>query len=122
MKKTLFLLCAGLLVSPTFADTVYECRDAKGRTTYTANPAPHCKEIQLKKMQGYQPPVYSSSVAETPTYKNYQPSPTTREQRIAEAEKALEEGKKMRMGNEKNYAKYQERIRQLEENLEKAKK
>ena len=34
---------------------------------------------------------------------------------LADAKKALEDGKKIRMGNERNYVRYQERIKGLED-------
>ena len=132
-----FLLTALLLSCSLSAGaaSMYVCTDAKGNKTYTQNPSARCQAINLGR-----PAIYSSAntsqvsnpvshtemaesttMSETPSMAT--PSATDTEQiatlqrKLAEAQKALAEGKLVRYGNERNYAKYLERIAGLEKNV-----
>lgn len=124
---------------------VYACKDASGRTTYTQDPrGKNCQTSDLGR-----PSVYSSvkpssdSTTYTPrqtAYEGAQPahegSPASggqtiagginneqiaaAQQRLQNAKQALEEGRKVRYGNERNYAKYLERISGLENAVKQA--
>ena len=132
-----FLLTALLLSCSLSAGaaSMYVCTDAKGNKTYTQDPSARCQAINLGR-----PAIYSSAntsqvsnpvshtemaesttMSETPSMAT--PSATDTEQiatlqrKLAEAQKALAEGKLVRYGNERNYAKYLERIAGLEKNV-----
>ncbi|MGF6147324.1 Uncharacterised protein [Kingella potus] len=121
---------------------VYTCTDSKGRTTYTSAPVQgsSCKKDDLDRASTYSTlPAPKSSYQPAQTYgqqpssAKQQPSvatlgadeqkPASRDQiaaarkRLSDAKKALEEGKKIRYGNERNYAKYLERIAGLEKEV-----
>ena len=127
---------------PACAASVYTCTDSKGRTTYTSTPAPgaNCAKSDLGRPAIYSSlPPSPSSYQSAQTYEKQpseQPSVATlgasqqstasQEQiaaarrRLSDAKKALEEGKKIRYGNERNYAKYQARIADLENAVKQA--
>ena len=107
---------------------VYACKDASGRTTYTQDPrGKNCQTSDLGR-----PSVYSSvkpssdSTTYTPRQTAYEGSSasgeqiTAAQQRLQNAKQALEEGRKVRYGNERNYAKYLERISGLENAVKQA--
>ena len=126
-KYAAALLLAAAL--PACAASVYTCTDSKGRTTYTSTPAPgaNCAKSDLGRPSTYSslPPertVYfppaAPAVSEQP--QSGDTGGSEAQQRLVEARKALEEGKKIRYGNERNYAKYLERIGKLEEAVKQA--
>ena len=113
---------------------VYACKDASGRTTYTQDPrGKNCQTSDLGR-----PSVYSSvkpssdGTTYTPRQTAYEGSSasvagginneqiTAAQQRLQNAKQALEEGRKVRYGNERNYAKYLERISGLENAVKQA--
>ena len=129
------LLLAAMLPAQA---AVYACKDASGRTTYTQDPrGKNCQTSDLGR-----PSVYSSvkpssdSTAYTPRQTAYEGSSasggqtvaggtnneqiTAAQQRLQNAKQALEEGRKVRYGNERNYAKYLERISGLENAVKQA--
>ncbi len=125
--KLLPLVLLFSLSSMAFAETVYVCPLKNGKNEYTSTYRPGCVDAKLKKMDGYQPVTSDGSStytapAETRTDAAPQPSQATNnaESELAAAERALAEGKAVRYGNERNYAKYQERIQKLEEDVERA--
>ena len=125
------LLLAAMLPAQA---AVYACKDASGRTTYTQDP---CQTSDLGR-----PSVYSSvkpssdSTTYTPRQTAYEGSSASggqtvagsidneqiaaAQQRLQNAKRALEEGRKVRYGNERNYAKYLERISGLENAVKQA--
>lgn len=126
--KLLPLVLLLSLSSMAFAESVYVCPLKNGKNEYTSAYRPGCTDAKLKKMDGYQPvtsgggSTYAAPV-ETRTDAAPQPSPqaaNNAESELAAAERALAEGKAVRYGNERNYAKYQERIQKLEEDVERA--
>ena len=125
------LLLTALLFSIPLSTTgasMYVCTDAKGNKTYTQSPSSHCQSVSLGKPSTYSSaPLTSKEVSPSmpsePEASTSPPSVVTlgeSEQIIAlrrkleAAKKALAEGKKVRYGNERNYAKYLERIADLE--------
>ncbi|MBR7001401.1 MAG: DUF4124 domain-containing protein [Neisseriaceae bacterium] len=128
MKYT-SLIFSILLLSVGVANAeIYVCKKANGTTEYTSTPQANCAEMPETKVAGYSPTVVRGSYSDSnpaPTFENEQPQVSERkaaaEQRWREAEKALEEGRNTRLGNERhNYVKYQERVKGLEEAAEKA--
>ena len=131
MKKLPPIFAACLLGFCAVASaTTYECTDRQGRRTYTATPGPNCRAVTLGRVTTYPAPVstapgspsYSSPAAATPAA---QPAANESQrqaatERLRQAQQNLEEGRKVRYGNERNYARYLERIGKLEEEVNKA--
>ncbi|MBP5789738.1 MAG: DUF4124 domain-containing protein [Neisseriaceae bacterium] len=115
----IFLLSANL----SYAE-IYVCKKANGTTEYTSTQQAGCEAIKETKVSGYSPMSSGSSSysyeQETQPANNNNNRRNEAERRLREAEKALEEGRNTRLGNEKNYVKYQERVKGLEEAVEKA--
>lgn len=128
--KFLSLLAACCLLAVPAAASTYECTDSQGRRTYTATPGPNCKDANLGKPSIYTPAPITTSATQTRV-----PNETTEpvagpaadttsvsasalraaEERLNQARRNLEEGRKVRHGNERNYARYLERIKGLED-------
>ena len=134
MKKLSPIFAACLLGFCAVASaTTYECTDRQGRRTYTASPGPNCRAIHLGRVTTYPAPAgtapsypsYSSPTTPEPTAPAAQPAVNESQrqaanERLRQAERNLEEGRKVRYGNERNYARYLERIGKLEEEVNKA--
>ena len=129
-------VCAAALLAvsfPSLAASIYSCTDRNGNTVYTQDPkAGNCNKTSLGS-----PPTYSSEPAsavssvaapqpETAAASaNDKPqlSPeelATAQKKLQEAQRALDEGKQVRYGNERNYAKYLDRINGLEKDVQAA--
>ena len=118
------LLLAAMLPAQA---AVYACKDASGRTTYTQDPrGKNCQTSDLGR-----PSVYSSvkpssdsttsaSGGQTVAGGTSNEQVAAAQQRLQNAKQALEEGRKVRYGNERNYAKYLERISGLENAVKQA--
>lgn len=120
---TALILCSSIAVHAQ----VYECRDSQGRHLYTEQPSnSHCKAVNVRNtgtfssMPAYTP-VATADSSDDNTDNHSKPQPSkqlqTAQQQLNEARSALAEGKKVRNGNERNYAKYLERIKGLEDNV-----
>jgi|GEM_PF-145133 len=112
------------LTTAISAAPIFECTDSAGRKVYTQAGGKNCKASNIGK-----PSVYTSAPVSTPATP-ISPSKTEQaEEAVAPvnpadvgaakraldtAKKNLEEGKKVRYGNERNYARYLERIKGLE--------
>ncbi len=124
-SKLLLTVLLGLLASATAHAAVYECRQANGSVRYTNSPQAGCTSANIGRVSTY------SSAAPTPgQYGNASPAPAqtaapaantrsssalaAEQQALAQAQKNLAEGRAVRLGNERNYAKYQARIAALE--------
>lgn len=126
--KTLSILTLLLLALPAAAAT-YECTDRQGRRSYTSTPGPNCRDANLGKPSIYTAAPAPSGNPVTTAEPAGNPVPETAaaanavspaalraaEERLAQAQKNLEEGRRVRYGNERNYARYLERIKGLEE-------
>ena len=118
---SIFLLSANL----SYAE-IYVCKKANGTTEYTSTQQAGCEAIKETKVSGYSPMSsgsysYSFEQETQPANNNNNARRNEAERRLREAEKALEEGRNTRLGNERhNYVKYQERVKGLEEAVEKA--
>lgn len=135
--KPLSLLAACCLLALPAAAATYECTDSHGRRTYTATPGPNCKDANLGKPSIYtSAPVASSPTRATAPNETAEPSAVAAsdntavsaaalraaEERLNQARRNLEEGRKVRHGNERNYARYLERIKGLEDAVAAAQK
>ena len=127
------LLASVLLAASVSAHSaVYTCKDASGHTVYTQDPrGSNCHKSDLGSPSVYSAlPAPAFSVSSAAATQNNAPATDSRpgdngqaeEARrcVAAAKKALEEGKKVRYGNERNYAKYLERIAKLEADVKEA--
>ncbi|WP_373698774.1 lipoic acid synthetase [Neisseria dentiae] len=114
------LLSVGALSAQ--AAPVYECIQ-NGQRVYTQNPGGNCQKADIGRVG-----LYSSSPApavqpQTPAQENRpenraadsnQTQRQAARQQLEQAQKALEDGKQVRYGNERNYVRYQQRIQSLE--------
>ena len=117
--STLMLLTFSAVAAP-----VYECTDARGQRSYSETPGKNCRAAKLGSAGFYTaaPAPVSSSYAASDN--NITPDSQAAavdnsqiqaaQQRLNEARRALDEGRQVRYGNERNYAKYLERIAGLE--------
>lgn len=130
-KIAVFLTCYFNIHSLS-ASVVYECADSQGNRIYSQNSGKNCKRQDLGK-----PSVYTPLLANKPseTFSNQVHSQPLTEQavptvssanieaaqiKLQKARRALEEGRKIRYGNERNYVRYQERIQGLENAVKEA--
>ncbi|MDO4908000.1 hypothetical protein [Neisseria sp.] len=123
MNNTIRLAAAVLLSAGTLsaqAATVYECA-RNGQRVYTQNPGSNCQKADIGKVGLYSaspaPAIQTQGSVQENRPENRSDSQTRYQaarQQLEQAQKALEEGKQVRYGNERNYVRYQERIRKLE--------
>lgn len=130
--KNILLASVLLAASVSAHSAVYTCKDASGHTVYTQDPrGSNCHKSDLGSPSVYSAlPAPAFSVSSAAATQNNAPATDSRpgdngqaeEARrcVAAAKKALEEGKKVRYGNERNYAKYLERIAKLEADVKEA--
>lgn len=130
MKKTLLFAALVTLISTSALAKVYECVDSRGNHSYSEVPnGKNCRTpsnlgVNFSTSSSYKPALTdniesASNKSDTAVSnaKSNQAAIATARQNLAEAQKALEEGKKVRMGNERNYARYLERIKGLEDTV-----
>lgn len=130
--KNILLASVLLAASVSAHSAVYTCKDASGHTVYTQDPrGSNCHKSDLGSPSVYSAlPAPAFSVSSAAATQNNAPATDSRpgdngqaeeaRRRVAAAKKALEEGKKVRYGNERNYAKYLERIAKLEADVKEA--
>lgn len=111
------------------ASPVFECIDKSGRKTYTQTGGKNCKPGNIGRPSVYTsaaPSAHSASAsaASRNAPSEQMPPPpagsSSEQNELAQAQKNLEEGKQVRYGNERNYARYQERIKGLENQVKAA--
>lgn len=136
------LLAAGAARADT---TIYKCVDADGRIEFTDSARRNCKALDLpstivapSKARGAggngRPPA-AAAPSDFPKVSSYQQKNRDDERRDILNEELRNEEKKLvelrrefnggepeRQGNERNYAKYQERVAQLKDNIGRAEK
>lgn len=126
MKLTPILVSLLLFSAlPSFA-AVYECIDRNGNRTYTSDRRAHCRDANLGRPSVYtSAPTVAIDTAAPPPEAPSEPTAAnnhvvaTAEQNLRNAIQALEAGKQVRYGNERNYVRYQERIQGLENEVAK---
>lgn len=115
------------------ASPVFECIDKSGRKTYTQTGGKNCKPGNIGKPSIYTSAAPSAHSASTnassrnatseqmpPPPAGAMPGSSSAQNELVQAQKNLEEGKQVRYGNERNYARYQERIKGLENQVKAA--
>ena len=132
-------VCAAALLAvsfPALAAPIYSCTDRNGNTVYTQDPkSGNCNKTSLGS-----PSTYSSEPAPVATTSSSAAAPqadtntapvadkastspeelAAAQQKLQEAQRALDEGKQVRYGNERNYTKYLDRINGLEKDVKAA--
>ena len=125
MKKIWAILLMSA-AAPAVAAPVYECSGKNGQTTYTQTPSgSHCRPANLGT-----PSIYSAApapaarsaeaIATAPAANSQQNDVQRAQEELAQAQKNLEAGRQVRYGNERNYARYQQRIQGLEQAVQNA--
>lgn len=143
MQKYALTVVLALVALPSAADTIYRYLDDKGGVTYTNIPAALPKrgveKIEIPSPPSSNPgapPTGSSAKVKQPTPANFpKVDKDTQRKRddsrrqiledeldsevkqLAEAKKALTDGEATRLGNEKNYQKYLDRVQKLKDTV-----
>lgn len=105
--------------SPALAQ-VYQCI-SNGRTTFTSIPSRGCTVVNLDKstLSIIEPAVRAEDVNNQPEAlsenNDNQQKIAQAKQELQDAQRALEEGRKIRLGNESNFVRFQERIQGLQD-------
>lgn len=124
MNKQILAVWAALLAAVSAQASVFECTDASGRKVYTQNAGKNCRASNLGK-----PSVYTSAPVAVRPHEHTaaaqapaaEPTGVSAARRaLAQAQQALEAGKQTRLGNERNYARYLERVQGLEKQVKAA--
>ena len=131
MNKTLLLAVCALILTPLAQAEVYKYVDEKGNVSYSstppgpgAKPVKNLPPVSTYEGRGAQPaaqpaqpvaPAAAPDAANNGQRQQLQQQLVNERKALADAQKALAEGKSVRLGAERNYAKYQERIKGLED-------
>ena len=126
MNKTVLLALAFLASTAAQAATIYECTDRSGRKVYSQDGGKNCKASNIGRPSVYtSAPIYQTAapvaISESTPQANTSADLEAAQRELQQAQHALEEGKKVRLGNERNYAKYLEHVQGLENKVEVAK-
>jgi len=142
---TIFFLASAVAGNACAQSTVYLCTDAKGNKEYTNTAAKGCKKMDLPGLTTVPAPkkgaTPSANGKKSDTANNFpkvddktQKSRDSDRKQILQDELRIEEeklaklkgeykgGEPDRLGDEKNYAKYQERTAKMKEDVERAEK
>lgn len=126
MRKSLILATLCTLISTSALAQIYECTDSRGNHSYSEVPkGKNCHSVSnlggnFSTTSAYKPAVATpdTNSKDADSAASNQPDQaaiSAARKNLADAKKALEDGKKIRMGNERNYVRYQERIKGLED-------
>ncbi|KES12472.1 DUF4124 domain-containing protein [Snodgrassella alvi] len=126
MRKSLILATLCTLISTSALAQIYECTDSRGNHSYSEVPkGKNCHSVSnlggnFSTTSAYKPAVTTpdTNSKDADSAARNQPDQaaiSAARKNLADAKKALEDGKKIRMGNERNYVRYQERIKGLED-------
>lgn len=126
MRKFLILATLCTLISTSALAQIYECTDSRGNHSYSEVPkGKNCHSVSnlggnFSTTSAYKPAVTTpdTNSKDADSAARNQPDQaaiSAARKNLADAKKALEDGKKIRMGNERNYVRYQERIKGLED-------
>ena len=130
MKKKLLFTALCSLISTSALAQIYECIDSRGNRSYSETP--HGKNCHISNtssgsfsvIQSHNTPEQNHELdyGDDDRAKTKKPgdSPQVKAARknLQDAQKALEEGKKIRLARERNYVFYLNRIKGLEENVQ----
>lgn len=114
------MLLGTFFFSPTWA-AVYKCNNG-GKVTYTGAPTKGCVQMSGNKatvsvISGGANTSKSGGVGSDNEPRNTPQTKSAAQKDLEAAQKQLTEERNVRNGNERNYAKYQERIRALEDDV-----
>ena len=126
MRKSLILATLCILISTSALAQIYECTDSRGNHSYSEVPkGKNCHSVSnlggnFSTTSAYKPAVTTpdTNSKDADSAARNQPDQaaiSAARKNLADAKKALEDGKKIRMGNERNYVRYQEYIKGLED-------
>lgn len=126
MRKSLILATVCTLISTSALAQIYECTDSRGNHSFSEVPkGKNCHSVSnlggnFSTTSAYKPVVTTpdTNSKDADSAARNQPDQaaiSAARKNLADAKKALEDGKKIRMGNERNYVRYQERIKGLED-------
>jgi hypothetical protein len=141
----LAMLCGFLVQAPVQAQGIYLCQDAEGRKILTDSYKTGCKTLDIQNSvpapaprKGGSPAAPRAPVstpADFPKVDNAQQKARdndrreilneelrAEEKKLAEMRKEFNNGEPERQGNERNYAKYQERVESMRDNINRAEK
>lgn len=140
----LAMLCALLVQLPAQAQGIYLCTDADGRKILTDSYKNGCKTLDIANGVSVPAPARRaapraaapvSTPADFPKVNDSQQKARdndrreilneelrTEKKKLAEMKKDFNNGEPERMGNEKNYAKYQERVEGMKDGISRAEK
>ncbi len=125
MKNKILLtgLLLALVSSPAAWAKIYKCTSG-GSVTYSGTKGKGCVAINenqsvsvIGQPEGGSGNYQTENEVENGSGAEENVALTQAEKELQQARKALEDGKKVRNGNEKNYAKYQERIQSLQDDV-----
>ena len=150
LTSRLSILAASLVLATGAAQadtTIYKCVDADGRIEFTDSLKKNCKPLDLPSSipapakarsgpgQGRAPTQTAAAPADFPKVSNYLQKQRdddrrgilndelrNEEKKLAELRREFNGGEPERQGNERNYAKYQERVAEMKDNIGRAEK
>lgn len=129
MKKKLLFTALCSLISTSALAQIYECIDSRGNHSYSETPnGKNChisntSSGSFSVVQSHQVPeqneeLDSGNGYDKPKKPGDSPQVKAARKNLQDAQKALEEGKKIRLARERNYVFYLNRIKGLEENVQ----
>lgn len=139
----LAMLCALLVQMPAQAQGIYLCTDAEGRKILTDSYKTGCKTLDIAngvsvpapRRAAAAPRAPATSPSDFPKVNDAQQKARdsdrreilneelrTEKKKLAEMKKEFNNGEPERQGNERNYAKYQERVEQMKDSISRAEK
>jgi hypothetical protein len=131
MKSFAMLAAIGLLLNAGIASAeIYKKVDEKGRVTYSNVPEKGAKKVDLQPLSvvpSTKPPEparaseedrpQTDDAALAARRRELQDKIAAEEQLVQQARQALKEGEAVRLGNERNYQKYLDRVQGLKDNV-----
>lgn len=135
-------LLAGMGVQPLARADIYLCVDANGKKELTDNPKSGCKQLDVpnnipapsaRRNTGPAKPVTTPTdfpkvggseqrARDADRREILNEELRAEEKKLAELRREYNKGEPERQGNEKNYAKYEERVKQMADNIARAEK
>ena len=129
MKKKLLFTALCSLISTSALAQIYECIDSRGNHSYSETPnGKNCRisntssgsfsVVQSQQVPEQNEGLDSGNGYDKPKKPGESPEVKAARKNLQDAQKALEEGKKIRLARERNYVFYLNRIKGLEENVQ----
>lgn len=126
------IFCCGVIYSGFATAEVFKSVDSNGRVTYSNTPSKNAEKIELEPLNTITAPKRKpgATPADFPKVDNETQRKrddlrrkilvdelANEQKQLAEAKKALLEGEAVRLGNERNYQKYLDRVQQLKDKV-----